>query len=100
MKAQDPAIEQEADVGEQGPTSEDENGTKKRRHLLAHWLLALVSIVLFFLTQPLVWRFRWVDGWTIIFALLVIFAAALFISPYRKDRQKVEEPIQESEDIE
>ena len=33
-------------------------------------VLAVLSVVLFFLTQPLVWRFRFVDWWTVLFVLL------------------------------
>ena len=33
-------------------------------------VLAVLSVVLFFLTQPLVWCFRFVDWWTVLFVLL------------------------------
>ena len=33
-------------------------------------VLAVLSVALFFLTQPLVWRFRLVDWWTVLFVLL------------------------------
>ena len=42
-------------------------------------VLAVLSVVLFFLTQPLVWRFRLVDWWTVLFVLLCSTALAMLI---------------------
>jgi hypothetical protein len=42
-------------------------------------VLAVLSVVLFFLTQPLVWRFRFVDWWTVLFVLLCGAALAMLI---------------------
>ncbi|MEI3013962.1 MAG: hypothetical protein V8T36_03935 [Ruthenibacterium lactatiformans] len=42
-------------------------------------VLAVFSVVLFFLTQPLVWRFRLVDWWTVLFMLLCGTAVAMLI---------------------
>ena len=42
-------------------------------------VLAVLSVVLFFLTQPLVWRFRLVDWWTVLFMLLCGTAVAMLI---------------------
>ena len=42
-------------------------------------VLAVLSVVLFFLTQPLVWRFRLVDWWTVLFVLLCGTALAMLI---------------------
>ena len=42
-------------------------------------VLAVLSMVLFFLTQPLVWRFRLVDWWTVLFVLLCGAALAMLI---------------------
>ena len=42
-------------------------------------VLAVLSAVLFFLTQPLVWRFRFVDWWTVLFVLLCGAALAMLI---------------------
>ncbi|WP_134107018.1 OmpL47-type beta-barrel domain-containing protein [Ruthenibacterium lactatiformans] len=42
-------------------------------------VLAVLSVVLFFLTQPLVWRFRFVDWWTVLFVLLCGTALAMLI---------------------
>ena len=42
-------------------------------------VLAVFSVVLFFLTQPLVWRFRFVDWWTVLFVLLCGTAVAMLI---------------------
>ena len=83
---------QTASTSEQAQATEDkdekEKSEKRRRHLILHWLLALVSIVLFFVTQPLVWRFRWIDWWTLLFVLLVIAAAALFLLDRRKNEDE------------
>ena len=42
-------------------------------------VLAVFSVVLFFLTQPLVWRFRLVDWWTVLFMLLCGTSVAMLI---------------------
>ena len=42
-------------------------------------VLAVLSVVLFFITQPLVWRFRFVDWWTVLFVLLCGTAVAMLI---------------------
>ena len=42
-------------------------------------VLAVLSVVLFFLTQPLVWCFRFVDWWTVLFVLLCGTAVAMLI---------------------
>ncbi len=42
-------------------------------------VLAVLSVVLFFLTQPLVWHFRLVDWWTVLFVLLCGTALAMLI---------------------
>ena len=42
-------------------------------------VLAVLSVALFFLTQPLVWRFRFVDWWTVLFVLLCGTAVAMLI---------------------
>ena len=42
-------------------------------------VLAVLSVVLFFLTQPLVWRFRFVDWWTVLFVLLCGTELAMLI---------------------
>ena len=49
-------------------------------------VLAVLSVVLFFLTQPLVWRFRLVDWWTVLFMLLCGTALAMLI--WRKNRKQ------------
>ena len=57
-------------------------------------VLAVLSVVLFFLTQPLVWRFRFVDWWTVLFVLLCGTALAMLIWK-RKEENKVEETDEE-----
>ena len=51
---------------------------------------ASLSRVLFFLTQPLVWRFRFVDWWTVLFVLLCGTALAMLIWK-RKQENRPEE---------
>ena len=60
-------------------------------------VLAALSVVLFFLTQPLVWRFRFVDWWTVLFVLLCGTALAMLIwkrkqenSPKEIDEENME----------
>ena len=53
-------------------------------------VLAVLSVVLFFLTQPLVWRFRLVDWWTVLFMLLCGTALAMLIWK-RKQENRPEE---------
>ena len=53
-------------------------------------VLAVLSVVLFFLTQPLVWRFRFVDWWTVLFVLLCGTALAMLIWK-RKQENRPEE---------
>lgn len=43
-------------------------------------LLALFSVLLFFFTQPLVWRIQLFDWWTILFALLTLAVLVLLIT--------------------
>ena len=59
--------------------------------------LAVLSVALFFLTQPLVWRFRFVDWWTVLFVLLCGTALAMLIwkrkqenSPKEIDEENME----------
>ena len=62
-------------------------------------VLAVLSVVLFFLTQPLVWRFRFVDWWTVLFVLLCGTALAMLIWK-RKEENKAEETDEEkTEDL-
>ena len=61
--------------------------------------LAVLSVTLFFLTQPLVWRFRLVDWWTVLFVLLCGTALAMLIWK-RKEENKAEETDEEkTEDL-
>lgn len=49
-------------------------------------VFALLSVLLFFITQPLVWRFRFVDWWTVFFTILAIGNAILLFVSRKKDR--------------
>ena len=51
-------------------------------------LLALFSMLLFFLTQPLVWCIQLFDRWTILFALLALAALVLLVA-CRRDKEDV-----------
>lgn len=78
--------------------SDEQKPEKRRRHLILHWLLTLVSVVLFFVTQPLVWRFRWIDWWTILFVLLAIAArGTVHPRPPRIYRKEAAEDFEENE---
>lgn len=52
-------------------------------------IVAALSVLLFFITQPLVWRFRFVDWWTIFFTILAIGNAALLFAA-RKEKPEEE----------
>ena len=43
---------------------------------------------MFFLTQPLVWRFRFVDWWTVLFVLLCGTALAMLIWSKRAEKEQ------------
>ena len=60
-------------------------------------VLAVLSVVLFFLAQPLIWRFRLVDWWTVLFVLLCGTALAMLIwkqentTPEEIDKENMED---------
>ena len=59
-------------------------------------VFAAFSVLLFFLTQPLVWRFRFVDWWTVFFAILAIGnAILLFVSRKQESNENEEETVTE-----
>ena len=59
-------------------------------------VLAVLSVVLFFLTQPLVWRFRLVDWWTVLFVLLCGAALAMLIWRRRSESATEEDTAEET----
>ncbi|MCQ5090328.1 OmpL47-type beta-barrel domain-containing protein [Ruthenibacterium lactatiformans] len=61
--------------------------------------LAVLSVALFFLTQPLVWRFRLVDWWTVLFVLLCGTALAMFIWKRREESDPEEFDEEKTEDL-
>ena len=62
-------------------------------------VLAVLSVVLFFLTQPLVWRFRLVDWWTVLFVLLCGTALAMLIWKRKEENKAEETDEEETEDF-
>ena len=60
---------------------------------------AVLSVVLFFLTQPLVWRFRLVDWWTVLFVLLCGTALAMLIWKRKEENKAEETDEEETEDF-
>lgn len=62
-------------------------------------VLAVLSVVLFFLTQPLVWRFRFVDWWTVLFVLLCGAALAMLIWKRREENDPEEIDEENMEDF-
>ena len=62
-------------------------------------VLAVLSAVLFFLTQPLVWRCRFVDWWTVLFALLCGAALAMLIWKRREENDPEEIDEENMEDF-
>ncbi len=74
-----------------GRTEEYSEDRRERRRWAARFVLpslltALAAIVLFFATQPLVWRFRLVDWWTILF--VVIAALSVWLMLRRRGRNE------------
>ncbi|MCQ5090209.1 hypothetical protein NE475_18390, partial [Ruthenibacterium lactatiformans] len=59
-------------------------------------VLAVLSVVLFFLTQPLVWRFRFVDWWTVLFVLLCGTALVMLIWRRRSESATEEDTAEET----
>ena len=62
-------------------------------------VLAVLSVALFFLTQPLVWRFRLVDWWTVLFVLLCGTALAMFIWKRKQENSTEEFDEEKTEDL-
>ena len=62
-------------------------------------VLAVLSVALFFLTQPLVWRFRLVDWWTVLFVLLCGTALAMFIWKRKQENSTEEFDEEKTEDF-
>ena len=62
-------------------------------------VLAVLSVALFFLTQPLVWRFRLVDWWTVLFVLLCGAALAMLIWKRREENDPEEIDEENMEDF-
>ena len=62
-------------------------------------VLAVLSVVLFFLTQPLVWCFRFVDWWTVLFVLLCGTALAMLIWKRKEENKAEETDEEETEDF-
>ena len=80
-------------------TEEDDEPQGYAMQKTVNAVLAVLSVVLFFLTQPLVWRFRLVDWWTVLFVLLCGTALAMLIWK-RKEENKAEETDEEkTEDL-
>lgn len=76
----------------QAGTGEEESDAQRQKSCgfgvqkAAATLLASFSILLFFLTQPLVWRIQLFDWWTILFALLTLVVLVLLIT-CRRDKE-------------
>ncbi len=62
-------------------------------------VLAVLSVALFFLTQPLVWRFRLVDWWTVLFVLLCGTALAMLIWKRKQENSTEEFDEEKTEDF-
>ncbi|MEG0379542.1 MAG: hypothetical protein RR614_13785, partial [Eubacterium sp.] len=61
---------------------------KKNRKLKAVFIAAL-SILLFIGVEPFVWRFIWIDKWTMLFVLLLMAEAGIVL--WKKKGKKEEE---------
>ena len=91
------------DAGEQAERLEEEKEDDEPRGHAAqktvNAVLAVLSVVLFFLTQPLVWRFRLVDWWTVLFVLLCGAALAMLIWKRREENDPEEIDEENMEDF-
>ncbi len=72
---------EDEDEGEQNEneeevkTEEDEEDQKKSKKWIGKLVVALLGVantIIFFVTQPLVWRFRWVDQYTVIMVVIAL----------------------------
>ena len=90
------------DAGEQAERLEEEKeDDEPRGHAVqktVNAVLAVLSVVLFFLTQPLVWRFRFVDWWTVLFVLLCGTALTMLIWKH-KEENKAKETDEENMEV-
>ncbi len=70
---------------------QDENGREHRRRavlsVLPNTLTAFAAIMLFFITQPLVWRFRLLDWWTPVFAILGVLGLWLCLRARNEEHE-------------
>ena len=91
------------DAGEQAERLEEEKeDDEPRGHAVkktVNAVLAVLSVVLFFLTQPLVWRFRLVDWWTVLFVLLCGTALAMLIWKRKQENSTEEFDEEKTEDF-
>lgn len=75
-------------------TQEDDaaKNTEERHSISGYGVLSILfaalSVLLFFFTQPLVWRFRFVDWWTIFFVILAIDNAVLLLKSRREEKEE------------
>lgn len=72
---------------------DDATETTEERHSISGYgvlsiLFAVLSVLLFFFTQPLVWRFRFVDWWTIFFVILAIGNTVLLFISRKKEKEE------------
>ena len=79
-------------------TEEDDEPQGYAMQKTVNAVLAILSVALFFLTQPLVWRFRLVDWWTVLFVLLCGTALAMLIWK-RKQENSTEEIDEENMEV-
>ena len=89
---------EDADDEDEQAAMKDAEEDEPRGHAVqktVNAVLAVLSVVLFFLTQPLVWRFRLVDWWTVLFVLLCGTALAMLIWK-RKEENNAEETDEEN----
>ena len=80
-------------------TEEDDEPQGYAMQKTVNAVLAVLSVVLFFLTQPLVWRFRLVDWWTVLFVLLCGTALAMFIWKRKQENSTEEFDEEKTEDF-
>ena len=76
---------------EESDDEDEENQNTQKWYAIMACCFALFSAVLFFITQPLVWRFKLIDVWTIFFAILAISNAVLLWLNRKTEKQPNDE---------
>ena len=77
---------------EENDEDEDQKKSKKWIGKLVVAALGVANTIIFFVTQPLVWRFRWVDQYTVIMVVIALAGIlGIMFTNHNKKADKEEE---------